>query len=57
MAIALGIKDGEELVQAYRGALLHDIGKMGIPDTILNKPGPLTKRRMGSDETASQLRL
>lgn len=43
MAIALGIKDGEELVQAYRGALLHDIGKMGIPDTILNKPGPLTK--------------
>ena len=25
-----------------RGALLHDIGKMGIPDAILLKPGPLT---------------
>jgi HD-GYP domain-containing protein (c-di-GMP phosphodiesterase class II) len=25
-----------------RGALLHDIGKMGIPDRILLKPGPLT---------------
>jgi len=26
-----------------RGAFLHDIGKMGIPDSILRKPGPLTK--------------
>jgi putative two-component system response regulator len=26
-----------------RGAILHDIGKMGIPDTILLKPGPLTE--------------
>jgi len=25
------------------GAMLHDIGKMGIPDAILNKPGPLTE--------------
>jgi HD-GYP domain-containing protein (c-di-GMP phosphodiesterase class II) len=25
-----------------RGALLHDIGKMGIPDSILYKPGPLS---------------
>jgi HD-GYP domain-containing protein (c-di-GMP phosphodiesterase class II) len=31
-----------ELVQVRWGALLHDIGKMGIPDEILNKPGPLT---------------
>ncbi|HEY4481428.1 MAG TPA: HD domain-containing phosphohydrolase [Candidatus Brocadiaceae bacterium] len=26
-----------------RGALLHDIGKMAIPDNILLKPGPLTE--------------
>jgi PAS domain S-box-containing protein/putative nucleotidyltransferase with HDIG domain len=32
----------EELVQARRGALLHDIGKMGIPDHILFKSGPLS---------------
>jgi HD-GYP domain-containing protein (c-di-GMP phosphodiesterase class II) len=31
-----------ELVHARRGALLHDIGKMGIPDAVLLKPGPLT---------------
>lgn len=31
----------EELVNVYRGALLHDIGKLGIPDDILHKPGPL----------------
>jgi HD-GYP domain-containing protein (c-di-GMP phosphodiesterase class II) len=30
-----------ELVDVRRGALLHDIGKMGIPDTILRKAGPL----------------
>lgn len=33
--------DHEALTQVYRGALLHDIGKMGIPDDILLKPGPL----------------
>ncbi len=32
----------EELVHIRRGALLHDIGKMGIPDEILRKNGPLT---------------
>jgi PAS domain S-box-containing protein len=32
-----------ELVHIHRGALLHDIGKMGIPDSILLKAGPLTK--------------
>ncbi len=28
--------------QFARGAFLHDIGKMGVPDQILRKPGPLT---------------
>jgi putative nucleotidyltransferase with HDIG domain len=37
----MGIKD-EELAHIRRGALLHDIGKMGIPDSILLKPGKLT---------------
>jgi hemerythrin-like metal-binding protein/PAS domain S-box-containing protein/putative nucleotidyltransferase with HDIG domain len=32
----------EDLAQARWGALLHDIGKMGVPDGILLKPGPLT---------------
>jgi len=38
---ALGLND-EDLGYIRRGALLHDIGKMGIPDAILLKPGPLT---------------
>ena len=34
---------GDELLHVRRGALLHDIGKMGVPDQILLKPGPLTE--------------
>lgn len=34
----------EHLIHIQRGALLHDIGKMGIPDSILLKPGPLDER-------------
>ncbi len=33
----------EEIVHLRRGALLHDIGKIGIPDSILRKEGPLTE--------------
>lgn len=32
----------EELIHIRRGALLHDIGKLGVPDSILLKAGPLT---------------
>ncbi len=42
LAKKMGIK-GEDLDHIRRGALLHDIGKMGIPDRILLKPGPLTE--------------
>jgi HD-GYP domain-containing protein (c-di-GMP phosphodiesterase class II) len=41
LAQKMGI-EGEELQHLSRGALLHDIGKIGVPDTILLKEGPLT---------------
>lgn len=41
LARAAGIGE-EELVHVRRGSLLHDIGKMGVPDNILLKPGALT---------------
>lgn len=41
LARLAGINDAQ-LVHVRRGALLHDIGKMAIPDAILHKPGPLT---------------
>jgi putative nucleotidyltransferase with HDIG domain len=41
LARRMGYHD-QDLVRIRRGALLHDIGKMGIPDSILLKPGPLT---------------
>jgi putative nucleotidyltransferase with HDIG domain len=43
LARALGVSQ-PDLVHLWRGALLHDIGKMGIPDDILRKPGPLTEQ-------------
>jgi putative two-component system response regulator len=42
LAEAIGISP-EERVHIHRGALLHDIGKMGIPDSILMKPASLTE--------------
>ena len=41
IAAELGMQ-GDELENLYYIALLHDIGKIGIPDAILNKPGRLT---------------
>ncbi len=41
LARAMGISDAE-CVHIRRGALLHDIGKMGIPDNVLLKPSALT---------------
>ncbi len=42
VAKTLGYSE-EELSHIRRGALLHDMGKMAIPDEILQKPGPLTE--------------
>jgi putative two-component system response regulator len=39
--------DKEMLLQIKRGALLHDVGKLGIPDNILLKPEPLTEDEWG----------
>lgn len=41
LAQAVGLSN-EELLYVRWGSLLHDIGKMGVPDEILLKPGPLT---------------
>lgn len=42
LAEEMGVSDAEKM-NIKRGALLHDIGKMGIPDSILLKPGPLSE--------------
>ena len=42
LARTMGLPE-EDLLHIRRGALLHDIGKMGVPDSILQKPGKLTK--------------
>ncbi len=50
LAQSMGLSD-EEITHIRRGALLHDIGKMGVPDAILLKPGPL------SDEEQAIMRM
>lgn len=40
---SLGINDREFVHQMVRGAVLHDIGKIGVPRHILGKKGPLTQ--------------
>ncbi|WKZ49868.1 MAG: GAF domain-containing protein [Anaerolineales bacterium] len=42
LARRMNISDAE-LTHIYRGVLLHDIGKMGVPDQILRKTGPLNE--------------
>jgi len=42
MAIARALRlDGQSLDALQWGAILHDVGKIGIPDSVLRKPGPL----------------
>jgi len=41
-----GITDDVELQRIERGAILHDIGKIGIPDQVLTKPGRLNEEEM-----------
>ena len=46
LATALGV-DEAQLIHVYRGALLHDVGKMLIPDNILNKTTTLSAEEWG----------
>ena len=41
--IAEAMSSGVEPARVYLAGLLHDVGKIGIPDSILMKPGPLTR--------------
>lgn len=50
LASTFGIH-GERLEHIFRGALLHDIGKMAIPDAILFKPGTLDAEEMAVMKT------
>ena len=45
----------EEMVRLSHGALLHDIGKIGVPDAILMKPGPLTEEEWAIMRTHPEL--
>ena len=47
-------KSADEVTQMHRIALLHDIGKISIPDNILNKPGRLTDEEFAVMKTHSQ---
>jgi putative nucleotidyltransferase with HDIG domain len=42
LAEAMGIKDEKQTKALEAAALLHDTGKLAVPEYILNKPGPLT---------------
>ncbi len=42
LAQRMGLSE-TDLTNMYRGALLHDVGKIGVPDIILKKPGELTE--------------
>jgi HD-GYP domain-containing protein (c-di-GMP phosphodiesterase class II) len=46
LAQAYGMSE-HEVIQIRRGALLHDMGKLGVPDSILLKPGDLTEAERG----------
>lgn len=49
----LGLGD-ESLHDLEIAAVLHDVGKIGVPDAILNKPGPLTREERAAMQTHSE---
>ena len=58
IAVGLGVTmglAGRRLSALYRGGFLHDVGKVGIPDSILFKPGPLTTEEWDTMRTHTLL--
>jgi HD-GYP domain-containing protein (c-di-GMP phosphodiesterase class II) len=51
----MGITEREELKRIETSAILHDVGKIGIPDSILIKPGPLTSEEFDVIKTHPQI--
>ncbi len=54
LGVALGLKSAE-VTQVEHGALLHDIGKIAMPDSLIHKPGPLTEEEIGIIRTHPQI--
>lgn len=46
LAHAIGIEKSKDLIELGTGAILHDIGKVKVPNEILFKPGPLSQSEM-----------
>ncbi|MFZ3063062.1 MAG: HD domain-containing phosphohydrolase [Actinomycetota bacterium] len=49
LAQAVGVPEEEQALLG-KACLVHDIGKIGVPDTILHKPGPLTREEFAKIE-------
>ena len=45
LGLRLGLAE-DDLDALYRGGIIHDIGKIGVPDAVLLKPGPLDEREL-----------
>src|SRR5690242_3672460 len=54
LAEALALPD-QERAHVQRGALLHDIGKVAMPDALIHKPGPLTDEEIAIIRTHPQI--
>lgn len=55
LAQQMGVTDVEQLKQIERSAILHDIGKIGIPDAVLTKPGRLDEEEVQLMRTHPQI--
>lgn len=58
LAVAVARQMGlapEEIAELETGALLHDVGKIGVPDHVLSKPGPLTESEWAAMQSHPEL--